>query len=66
MAGREQLKATGYSTSMQVGDAVPLSVEWKVDRNTTLSQVYEMKVIKDEGGKVWIGDIRGRGVILKK
>ena len=66
MAGREQIKATGYSTGMQVGDNLILSVEWRVGWNRVLVREYEMKVLKDEGGKVWIGDTRGRGIILKK
>ena len=66
MEGKEQLKATGYSTDMRVGDAVTLSVEWREGGITMFAREYEMKVLKDEGGKVWIGDNRGRGVILKK
>lgn len=66
MVGRQQIKVTGYSTSMQVGDALTLAVEWRVGWNQTLAREYEMKVLKDEGGKVWIGDTRGRGIILKK
>ena len=66
MESKEQLKATGYSTNMRVGDAVTLSVEWREDGITMFAREYEMKVLKDEGGKVWIGDFRGRGVILKK
>lgn len=66
MAGREQIKATGYSTGMQVGDNLILSVEWRVGWNRVLVREYEMTVLKDEGGKVWIGDTRGRGIILKK
>lgn len=66
MVGRAQIKASGYSTSMQVGDAVTLTVEWRVGWNIVISREYNMTVLKDEGGKVWIGDTRGRGVILKK
>lgn len=66
LAEREQIRATGYSTSMQVGDDVTLSVEWRKGWNTVISRDFEMKVLKDEGGKVWIGDTRGRGVIMKK
>ena len=66
LESKEQLKATGYSTNMRVGDAVTLSVEWREDGITIFAREYEMKVLKDEGGKVWIGDVRGRGVILKK
>ena len=66
MVGRQQIKVTGYSTSMQVGDALTLAVEWRVGWNQAFAREYEMKVLKDEGGKVWIGDTRGRGIILKK
>lgn len=66
MVGRRQIKATGYSTGMQVGDAVTLSVEWREGWNTVIARDFEMTVLKDESGKVWIGDSRGRGVILKK
>lgn len=62
----EQAVVVGYASGMQLGDAVTLSVQWKMGKQTILSGEYGMKLLQEKDGKVWIGDEAGRGVILKK
>ncbi len=62
----EQLEMSGYTTSLEVGDKVSISLEWKQAASTVLDQSYSMKVLKDDGETVWIGDTAGRGFIIKK
>ena len=62
----EQMVISGYSTDMVVGDIFTLSVDWKQGGATVLSQQYTMAVLLEANGKVWIGDDRGRGVVIKK
>ena len=65
-SSKEQIEITGYSSNMTVGSAVTVKVEQKKNSTSILSKSYSMSVLKDEGGKVWIGDDKGRGVIIRK
>lgn len=62
----EQAVLTGYSTSMKVNDEVDVALAWRKGTSTVLSKTYSMSVLKEENGKVWIGDSRGNGFIIKK
>jgi len=65
-SAKEQVEITGYSSDMTIGSAATIQVDWKKNSVSTLSKSYSMSVLKDEGGKVWIGDDKGRGVIIRK
>ena len=64
--GKEQVKLSGFTTALQPGDAVTVSVDWKKDKTQVLEKAYPMTVLKDQDGKLWIGDAKGRGVIIRK
>ena len=60
------LKVSGYENTMQPGDDATLSLLWKEGRTTVLSKTYAVSVLKEEDGKVWLGDVRGNGFVIKK
>lgn len=64
--GKEQVKISGLTTSLQIGDAVTVSVSWKKDKTWVLNKDYPMTVLQDLNGKLWVGDTKGRGVIIRK
>lgn len=64
--GKEQVLISGFNTSLQVGDAVTVSVNWKKDKTLVLDNDYPMTVLQDQDGKLWVGDTKGRGVIIRK
>ena len=51
---------------MKVNDEVDVALAWRKGTSTVLSKTYSMSVLKEENGKVWIGDSRGNGFIIKK
>jgi len=65
-AAKEQVKLSGFTTGLKPGDAVTVSVDWKKGKTQVLDKEYSMTVLKDESGKLWIGDARGRGFIIRK
>lgn len=65
-AQKEQLVITGYSNTLKYGDNANITVNWKQGRSTVLSKTYKMVVVKDENSKVWLGDSKGNGVIIRK
>ena len=64
--GKEQVKISGLTTSVQIGDAVTVSVSWKKDKTWVLNKDYPMTVLQDLNGKLWVGDTKGRGIIIRK
>lgn len=62
----EQVEVFGYNTTYLVGAAVPVTLNWRKGGSTVLSKSYNMEVVKQEGKKVWLGDVRGNGFIIKK
>ena len=62
----EELEISGYSKGKVKGDPVTVTVNWRIGTTSVLSQSYTMKVIKEEGPKVWLSDGNGNGVIIKK
>lgn len=64
--GKEQVTLSGFNTSLQPGDAVTVSVNWKKDKTLVLEKDYPMTVLQDLDGKLWVGDAKGRGVIIRK
>ncbi len=65
-AAKEQVKLSGFTTGLKPGDAVTVSVDWKKGKTQVLDKEYSMTVLKDESGKLWIGDAKGRGFIIRK
>lgn len=65
-AAKEQVKLSGFTTGLKPGDAVTVFVDWKKGKTQVLDKEYSMTVLKDESGKLWIGDARGRGFIIRK
>ena len=66
-ASMEQLEISGYKKTLVKGDAVTLTVNWRIGLNKMVSgQTYKLRVVKEEGPKVWLGDGSGRGFIIKK
>ena len=63
---KEQVRIGGLTTSLQTGDAVTVSVNWKKDKTVILQKDYPMTVLQDQDGKLWVGDTKGRGVIIRK
>lgn len=64
--GDEQLSVSGYSDTMQAGDAVSVNVFWKKGTTAVLNRTAKMTVVRDEGGLVWIADRGGNGFVIKK
>ena len=64
--GKEQVKLSGFTTALQPGDAVTVSVDWKKNKTQVVEKDYPMTVLKDQDGKLWVGDAKGRGVIIRK
>lgn len=64
--GKEQVKISGLTKSLQIGDDVTVSVSWKKDKTWVLNKDYPMTVLQDLNGKLWVGDTKGRGVIIRK
>lgn len=65
-AQKEQVVISGYSTTQPVGAQVTVNVAWKQDKTSVLSGDYNWYVLKVADGKAWIGDAKGRGVIISE
>ena len=63
---KEQVRISGFTTSLQTGDPVTVSVNWKKGETLILDKDYPMTVLQDQDGKLWAGDTKGRGVIIRK
>ena len=62
----EELEIRGYTKSKLKGDSVTVTVNWRKGLSTVHSGSYNMRVIKEQGPKVWLGDGSGKGFIIKK
>ena len=62
----EQLVISGYSDTMQKGDAVNMSLRWTEGATTLRELSTLMYVLKDEDGLVRIADNEGNGFVIKK
>ena len=66
-ADKEQLVVSGFDPSLAKGDAVTVTVAWRKGLNFLLKEEsFDLKVVKEDGPKVWLGDGSGQGLILKK
>ena len=62
----EFLIISGISTEVKTGDSVQFEVSWKKDGDVVLSKQYNMPVLKEENGILWIGNSFGKGIVIKK
>lgn len=62
----EELEIGGYAKGLVKGDDCLVTINWRRGINTVHTGSYPMKVIKEDGPKVWISDGSGKGVIIKK
>ena len=66
-ADKEQMVVSGFDPSLAKGDAVTVTVAWRKGLNFLLKEKsFDLKVVKEDGPKVWLGDGSGQGLILKK
>ena len=63
---KEQLVVSGYDPSVTKGDAVTVSLLYRKGRKVLLERTCDLKVVREDGPKVWLGDGSGQGFILKK
>ena len=63
---KEQLVVSGYDPSLTKGDAVTVSLLYRKGRKVLLERTCDLKVVREDGPKVWLGDGSGQGFILKK
>ena len=66
-AEKEQLVISGYDPSLTKGEEATVTVRWRKGLNTLVKgQVFRLKVVREDGSKVWLGNGSGQGFILKK
>ena len=66
-AEKEQLVISGYDPDLTKGDAVTVSVSWRKGTDKKFREKpFRLKVVKEDGPKVWLGDGTGQGFIIKK
>ena len=66
-AEKEQLVISGYDPALVQGDEVTVSVSWRKGLQVFLKEKpFVLKVVKEDGPRVWLGDGTGHGFIIKK
>ena len=66
-ADQEQLVISGFDPALAKGDEATVTVNWRKGRKDIMKeQSFQLKVVKEDGPKVWLGDGSGQGFILKK
>lgn len=65
-AQKEQMVISGYKSGFAVGTSVTVNVAWRKDKTEVLSQNYKWYVLKTSDDKVWMGDAKGKGVIISR
>ena len=65
-AQKEQMVISGYESGFAVGTSVTVNVAWRKDKTEVLSQNYKWYVLKTSDDKVWMGDAKGKGVIISR
>ena len=63
---KEQFVISGFDPSLRKGDLATVSVLHRKGLNTLLDRTFTLKVVKEDGPNVWLGDGSGQGFILKK
>ena len=62
----EQLSISGFGDEPALGDAVSVTVNWRKGIEKIISSTYRMHVAKLEDDRVWLGDGKGNGFIVRK
>ena len=57
---------SGLQTAPEVGADVLVNINWIKAEEMVMEHDYKMSVLQVDGSKVWIGDTRGRGFVIKK
>lgn len=65
-ADKEQMVLSGCTGTMQAGDAVTVTLDWKKGTSRVLAESYAMRVVKIDGKTVWLADRKGNGFVIKK
>ena len=63
---KEQLVISGFDPSLRKGDFATVSVKFRRGLTVVLEGTYTLKVVKEDGPTVWLGDGSGQGFILRK
>ena len=67
VADNEQLVVYGFNPDLAKGDKVLVMASWRKGLQELMQeQPFWLKVVKEDGSKVWLGDGSGQGFILKK
>jgi hypothetical protein len=66
-ADKEQLVISGFDPALAKGDEVTVTASWRKGKEVLLKeQSFLLKVVREDGSKVWLGDGTGQGFIIKK
>ena len=66
-ADQEQLVISGFDPALAKGDEATVTVNWRKGRKDIMRErSFQLKVVKEDGPKVWLGDGSGQGFIIKK
>ena len=66
-AEKEQMEVYGYDPALVKGDEVTVTVHWRKGMVSCMDgETFHLRVVKEDGSKVWLGDGFGQGFILKK
>ena len=63
---KEQLVVSGYDPSLVKEDEAVVTVSWRKGLQVVMYRTLHLRVVKEDGSKVWLGDGTGQGFILKK
>ena len=63
---KEQLIVSGFDPSLRKGDFATVSAQFRRGLTVVFEGTYTLKVVKEDGPTVWLGDGTGQGFILKK
>lgn len=63
---KEQLVISGFDPALRKDDLATVSVRYRKGFNMLTDETYALKVVKEDGSTVWLGDGSGQGFILKK
>ena len=65
-SAKEQLIISGFDPTLRKGDLATVSVRHRKGYDMLTEKTYALKVVKEDGPTVWLGDGSGQGFILKK
>ena len=65
-SSKDQMVISGFNPNLRKGDLATVSVHYRQGLKVVLEETYTLKVVKEDGPKVWLGDGSGQGFILKK